>query len=102
MRFGGHDVKIISETLAYEIYQQKTIRQRHRHRFEFNKEYLEIFEKKGVKLSAFSDDDKRAEIMEISKNKFYIATQFHPEFASRPGKPDPIYYNFIKASLGKN
>ena len=102
MRLGGHDVKIISETLAYEIYQQKTIRQRHRHRFEFNKEYLEIFEKKGVKLSAFSDDDKRAEIMEISKNKFYIATQFHPEFASRPGKPDPIYYNFIKASLGKN
>ena len=102
MRLGGHDVKIISETLAYEIYQQKIIRQRHRHRFEFNKEYLEIFEKKGVKLSAFSDDDKRAEIMEISKNKFYIATQFHPEFASRPGKPDPIYYNFIKASLGKN
>ena len=45
---------------------------------------------------------KRAEIMEISKNNFYIATQFHPEFTSRPGKPDPIYYNFVKSSLGKN
>ena len=61
-----------------------------------------MFEKNGVKLSAFSDENKRAEIMEISKHSFYIGTQFHPEFLSRPGKPDPIYYNFIKASLEKN
>ena len=102
MRLGGHDIKILEGTLAHKIYQQKTIRQRHRHRFEFNKEYLDMFEKNGVKLSAFSDENKRAEIMEISKHSFYIGTQFHPEFLSRPGKPDPIYYNFIKASLEKN
>ncbi len=98
MRLGGHDIAVVDGTMASRIYQKQTIRQRHRHRYEFNQKYLEMFEKAGMHFSGFSDNGRRTEILEILNHPFYFATQFHPEYISRPGKPEPSYFNFIKAS----
>ena len=97
MRLGGHDVELVKNTLAHKIYGKDKIRQRHRHRFEFNQEYQELLEKNKIVLSGFSDNGRRTEILEIPNHRFYMATQYHPEFLSKPGKPEPIYYSFIKA-----
>ena len=101
MILGGHDIELVKGTLAHKIYGKNMIRQRHRHRFEFNKEYQELFEKNNITLSGFSDGGRRTEILEISNHPFYMATQYHPEFLSRPGEPEPIYNNFIKAVIEK-
>ncbi|MFQ6011826.1 MAG: CTP synthetase, partial [Nitrososphaerales archaeon] len=99
MRLGGHDIKIIEGTLAHEIYESLDIRQRHRHRYEFSLAYQKIFEKNGIQLSAFSDSGRRAEILEVQSHPFYMATQYHPEFVSRPGTPEPIFKRFVQASV---
>ena len=101
MRLGGHDIELVKGTLAHNIYGKDMIRQRHRHRFEFNKEYQKLFEENNIILSGFSDEGRRTEILEISDHPFYMATQYHPEFLSRPGEPEPIYNNFIKAVIEK-
>jgi CTP synthase len=97
MRLGGHDVSIEKPSKAYDIYRKSTIRERHRHRFEFNQDYLGKFEGKGMKYTAFSDNGRRAEIMELEGHPFYMATQFHPEYISRPERPEPIYVAFVEA-----
>ena len=99
MRLGGHNIEVKNNTKAFEIYKTNMIRQRHRHRYEFNKKYQSVFEEKKLTLSGFSDNGKRTEIMELVSHPFYIATQYHPEFLSRPGKPEPIYYHFIKTAI---
>ena len=95
MRLGGHNVELVKNTLAHAIYGKDKIRQRHRHRFEFNQEYQKLLEKNKIVLSGFSDNGRRTEILEIPNHRFYMATQYHPEFLSKPGKPEPIYYHFI-------
>jgi len=79
----------------------KAIRQRHRHRYEFNQNYMELFESKGMHFSGFSDNRLRAEILEIPSHQFYIATQYHPEFVSRPGRPEPVFNAFIGAAVSR-
>ncbi len=101
MRLGGHDIEIMDGTLAARIYQKHQIRERHRHRYELNQEYLPIFEKAGMHFTAFSDDRRRTEILEIREHPFYFATQYHPEYISRPGKPEPSYFNFVKAAASR-
>ncbi len=101
MRLGGHDIDIVDGTLASKIYQKKTIRERHRHRYEFNQSYRQTFEKSGMRFSGFSDGGRRTEILEILDHPFYLATQYHPEYISRPGKPEPVYTHFIKAALSR-
>ncbi|MFI5419371.1 MAG: CTP synthase [Nitrososphaerales archaeon] len=102
MRLGGHDIAIVDGTMASRIYQKQIIRERHRHRFEFNKSYAPVFEKAGMHFSGFSDDGKRTEILEIRDHPFYFATQYHPEYISRPGRPEPSYFNFVKAAASRN
>jgi CTP synthase len=97
MRLGGHDIYIRKPSRAYEIYHTEKIRERHRHRFELNQRYLKRFEEKGMRYTAFSDDGRRAEIMELEGHPFYMATQYHPEYVSRPEKPEPIYVAFVEA-----
>ena len=87
----------MKNTLAYKIYNQDIISERHRHRFEFNNEYKEILEKNGLICSGTSPDGSLVEIVEIPNNKFFIAVQFHPEFKSRPDKPAPLFKEFISA-----
>jgi CTP synthase len=101
MRLGGHDIFITDGTMASRIYQKPLIRERHRHRFEFNQNYKEAFEKAGMHFTAFSDNARRTEILEIRDHPFFFATQFHPEYISRPGKPEPAYYHFVKAAVSR-
>ncbi len=99
MRLGGHDVFIRKPSRAFEIYRTEKIRERHRHRYELNQKYLKRFEEKGMKYTAFSDNGRRAEILELEGHPFYMATQYHPEYVSRPERPEPIYVAFVDACV---
>ena len=101
MRLGAQPIVIIPETIANTLYNSKEIQERHRHRYEVNQKYWRILEENGLVFSGSSPDALRKEILELPKRYFFFATQFHPEFKSRPGKPDPAYYGFIKACLDK-
>ena len=84
--------------MAYEIYNSNTVSKRHRHRYEFNKKYLESFNKNGMIFSGESDDGRRMEMLEIPSHKFFLGVQFHPEFNSRPGFPAQSFKAFISAA----
>jgi len=99
MRLGGHDVVIKKPSRAFEIYKTGRIRERHRHRYELNQEYLKSLEASGMKYTAFSDNGRRAEILELDGHPFYMATQYHPEYISRPERPEPIYVTFVAACV---
>ena len=99
MRLGSYPCKIKHNTLAYKIYGKELISERHRHRYEFNNKYKELFEKNGLICSGTSPDGSLVEIIELPKNNFFIAGQFHPEFKSRPDKPAPLFSNFIKSII---
>jgi CTP synthase len=101
MRLGAHKIIIEPNTIACMLYKSEEIYERHRHRFEVNLDYLEQFRKKGLAFSGKSADGRRMEILELSDHYFFFASQFHGEFKSRPGKPDPEYYGFIKACTDK-
>ncbi|TSC88266.1 MAG: CTP synthase [Microgenomates group bacterium Gr01-1014_7] len=99
MRLGSWDAMVKKETKAYEIYKKELTSERHRHRYEFNNQYLADFEKKGMIFSARSIDENLVEIIELpaKTHPFYIATQGHPEYKSRPLKPHPIFLAFLEA-----
>ncbi|MDG6909534.1 MAG: CTP synthase [Nitrososphaerota archaeon] len=99
MRLGGHDVYIKKPSRAFEIYRTDKIRERHRHRFELNQKYIRKFEEKGMRYTAFSDNGRRAEILELEGHPFYMGTQYHPEYVSRPEAPEPIYVSFVEACV---
>jgi len=99
MRLGGHDVFIKKPSKAFGIYRTEKIRERHRHRYELNQKFLDKFEENGMKYTAFSDNGRRAEILELDGHPFYMATQYHPEYVSRPERPEPIYVAFIAACV---
>jgi len=99
MRLGAHRIIVQKDTLAYKLYGESQIRERHRHRWEVNPEYLKTLEEHGLVFSGKSSDGRRMEMLEIPGKFFFYASQFHGEFKSRPGKPDPEYYGFVKACL---
>jgi len=99
MRLGAQEVRIEPKTLAHKLYKSSLVRKRHRHRFEVNPKYWPILEEGGLLLSGKSSDGKRVEICEYPRNLFHMGVQFHPEFESRPGKPEPVYRGFIEACL---
>ncbi|TRO43387.1 CTP synthase [Candidatus Bathyarchaeota archaeon] len=101
MRLGAHKIILEKDTLARRLYLQTYIYERHRHRYEVNLDYLEILNKNGLCFSGRSTDGKRMETLEIPKHYFFFASQFHGEFKSRPSRPSPPYYGFIKACLSK-
>ncbi len=101
MRLGAHKAVIKEGTLAYKLYGAREIYERHRHRWEVNPQYWSALEEHGAVFSGKSPDGKRIEIMELPTSFFFFASQFHGEFKSRPGKPDPEYYGFVKACLDK-
>ncbi|MGI0004637.1 MAG: glutamine hydrolyzing CTP synthase [Candidatus Nitrosotenuis sp.] len=98
LRLGAHEILVRGNTLAHKTYNSSKVVRRHRHRYEINKKYLDIFEKNGMIFSAESDNSKRMEILEIPSHKFYFGVQFHPEFNSRPGYPEESFEAFIKAA----
>ena len=99
MRLGKHKININSNTIASKIYSKKIIHKRHRHRYEFNKNYHSIVKKFGLILSGSSDNTRRMEIAEIPTNRYYFAVQYHAEFDSRPGKPEEAFESFLKACV---
>jgi CTP synthase len=101
MRLGAHKIVIKEGTLAHKLYGTLEIYERHRHRYEVNPEYISILERNGLIFSGRSPDGRRMEILELPGKFFFFASQFHGEFKSRPGKPSPEYYGFIKACLDR-
>ncbi|MEM2123031.1 MAG: CTP synthase [Candidatus Bathyarchaeia archaeon] len=99
MRLGAHEVHVTPGTLAYRLYGRGRIWERHRHRYEVNPSYVEALREGGLVFSGVSPDGRRMEILEIPGRYFFLATQFHGEFKSRPEKPSPPYYGFIKSCL---
>ena len=99
IRLGAYPCCLKKKSRTAKIYKKNKISERHRHRYEFNNEYREIIEKKGLVVSGFSPDNKLVEIVEITKHPFFIATQFHPEYKSRFMSPHPLFVAFIKACL---
>ncbi len=97
MRLGGKNVEIKKGTKAYRLHGNKNkIRRRFRHRFECNPDYIETFENSGVMFSGKAPKLPIMQILEIPKHKFFMGTQFHPEFTSRPLNPDPIFLEFVR------
>ncbi|KYH40980.1 MAG: CTP synthase [Candidatus Bathyarchaeota archaeon B26-2] len=101
MRLGAHKVIIREGTLAHRLYGSTEIYERHRHRWEVNPKYWEILQEHGAVFSGMSPDHRRIEIFELPEKYFFFASQFHGEFKSRPGKPEPEYYGFVKACLDR-
>ena len=110
MRLGAFDCVLKKGTLAYDVYAKHKgfknrskgiISERHRHRFEFNNEYRKKFEEAGFVFSGTSPDDFFVEYIELDKkdHPFFIATQAHPEYKSRPSRPHPVFREFIKACI---
>lgn len=100
MRLGAYPAKIKKGTLAYRAYKTEIISERHRHRYEINPEYIEELEVGGLIFSGASPDGRLMEIMELPEtdHPFFVGAQFHPEFSSRPLKPQPLFLNFVKSS----
>ncbi|MGB9680404.1 MAG: CTP synthase [Thermoanaerobacteraceae bacterium] len=101
MRLGVYPCKVIEGTKAYNAYQDKLVYERHRHRYEFNNQYREILTSQGLLLSGLSPDERLVEIIEIKDHPYFVATQFHPEFKSRPLKPHPLFKDFVGAIIAK-
>jgi CTP synthase len=101
MRLGAHEVRIQPGTLAERLYGRRRVWERHRHRYEVNPDYISKLEQDGLTFSGRSLDGRRMEILELRSHYFFVATQFHGEFRSRPMSPSPPYYGLVKASLDK-
>ena len=91
MRLGAYDCRVEKNTLAYRIYGSELISERHRHRYEFNNEYLAAMEAAGMKASGRNPETGLVEIVEIPSHPFFIGVQFHPELKSTPEHPQPIF-----------
>lgn len=106
MRLGAYPCRISENTLLHNLYNQTDISERHRHRYEFNNEYIGAFEQQGVVFSGISPELGLAETMEVSGERFCLGVQFHPEFKSRPNNPHPVFNGFVNAArenaLNKN
>lgn len=96
MRLGAYPCKLLKNSYAHEIYGEDEISERHRHRYEYNNDYRDMMEKNGLKVAGTSPDGNLVEIVEIEDHPFFIAGQFHPEFKSRPNKPQPLFVEFVK------
>lgn len=99
MRLGSYPCRVAENTIAMAAYGKELISERHRHRYEFNNDYRKVVTSFGLVLSGISPDDKFVEIIELKDHPWFLGTQFHPEFKSRPNKPHPLFTNFIKAAV---
>lgn len=98
MRLGLYPCILQPGSLAHACYGVDRVEERHRHRFEFNNAYRKIFEEHGMRFSGLSPDGRLVEIAEIADHPFMVATQFHPEFLSRPNRPHPLFLGFVRAA----
>jgi len=99
MRLGAYTCRLNKKSKAYSIYGKEIISERHRHRYEFNNDYLETFEKSGMKAAGVNPDSNLIEIMEIPDHPWYVGVQFHPELKSTVMHPHPLFVHFVKAAM---
>jgi CTP synthase len=99
MRLGGYDMKTKKDTLVQKIYGKEIVRERHRHRYEVNLDYIKELEKNGLVFSMTSLDGTLPEAIELPNHKFFIAVQFHPELTSRPFAVSPLFRSFVKSVM---
>lgn len=99
MRLGGQKCRLEIDSLAYQLYQKEVIKERHRHRYEFNNKYLEKLEQCGLRFSGKSIDGRLVEVIEIPEHPWFLACQFHPEFNSTPRKGHPLFSGFVAAAV---
>ncbi|MCY9661538.1 CTP synthase [Paenibacillus chondroitinus] len=100
MRLGLYPCKIVPGSLAEKCYNDELVYERHRHRYEFNNEYRELIESAGLRISGTSPDGRLVEMVELPGHPWFLAVQFHPEFTSRPNRPQPLFREFVKAAQG--
>tara|TARA_Y100001968_G_scaffold333911_1_gene400968 strand:- start:3788 stop:5452 length:1665 start_codon:yes stop_codon:yes gene_type:complete len=98
MRLGVYPCRLKSETSAQKLYGEQVVYERHRHRYEFNNSYRNLFIESGYKISGTSPDGRLVELIELNGHPFFTACQYHPEFLSRPGKPHPLFKGLIEAA----
>jgi CTP synthase len=99
MRLGAFPCKLADNTIAKRAYNQDLVLERHRHRYEFNNLFKEAFEGAGMLTSGLFEEKNLVEIVELKNHKWFLGTQFHPEFKSRPNKPHPLFFDFMKAAI---
>ena len=99
MRLGAWKCDVLPDSLAFKIYNKSTILERHRHRYEFNGDYLEKFENAGLRASGVNPDTGLVEIIEIKNHPFFIGVQYHPEYKSTVANPHPLFVNFVSAMV---
>ncbi len=98
MRLGAYKCKLLPKSLVLKIYKKNIISERHRHRFEFNNKYKDLFEKHGLRATGVNEERNLVEIIEYTKHPWFVGVQFHPEFKSKPLNPHPLFAAFVKAS----
>lgn len=98
MRLGGQQCRLQPDSLAFQLYQKDVITERHRHRYEFNNQYIEKLEKAGMRFTGKSIDGRLVEVIEIPEHPWFVACQFHPEFTSTPRKGHPLFSGFVTAA----
>ena len=101
MRLGAYPCVLSQDSHAFRAYGSKEIYERHRHRYEFNNQYMETLQEKGLRISGMSPDRQLVEIVEIVEHPWFFGCQFHPEFKSRPLEPHPVFRTFVAAALGE-
>ena len=99
LRLGAYPCVLDENSKAYQLYGSKDISERHRHRYEVNNYYREDLVKAGLSLCGLSPDGKIVEMIELPNHPWFIATQAHPEFKSRPNRPHPLFRGFVGAAL---
>ncbi|HEY8396109.1 MAG TPA: gamma-glutamyl-gamma-aminobutyrate hydrolase family protein, partial [Bacilli bacterium] len=97
MRLGLYSCELLPGSKAHEIYGQDVIYERHRHRYEFNNKYADLFQESELVFSGRNNEEGIVEIIELKNHPFFVACQFHPEFLSRPNREHPLFSGFIKA-----
>ncbi len=101
MRLGLYPCKLAHGSLAEACYGEELVYERHRHRYEFNNEYRELIEAAGLRISGTSPDGRLVEMVELPDHPWFLAVQFHPEFTSRPNRPQPLFRDFVKAAFAR-
>ncbi len=99
MRLGSYPCKLVNGTHAQEAYGENLVHERHRHRYEFNNEYREALEAKGLVIAGTLPDDSLVEMVEVKDHPWFVGTQAHPELKSRPNHPHPLFREFVRAAL---
>lgn len=99
MRLGAYPCKLLEKSKVKKMYAQDMISERHRHRYEYNNDYREQMEQKGLKIAGTSPDESLVEIVELENHPFFVGCQFHPEFKSRPNKPHPLFVELVAKSI---